>query len=76
MIVYDSIIILTHRIFVVVFARQARKAVLLEKPLVVHSRKAAAETLTILKECVPVDWKIHVRDDIVTWSTPLTQITN
>lgn len=44
----------------IVFERQARKAVELGKPLVVHSRKAAEDTLRILKDTLPQDWKVHV----------------
>lgn len=43
-----------------VFARQIRKGVELEKPLIIHTREAEAETLEILKRDAPQDWKIHV----------------
>jgi len=43
-----------------VFRRQAKKAAELGKPVVIHSRHAEKETLQILKECFPKDYKIHV----------------
>ncbi len=43
-----------------VFAVQIRKAVELNKPIVVHSRKAEDDTFHILKENMPKDWKVHV----------------
>lgn len=43
-----------------VFARQLQKAVEHNKPLVIHSRDAEADTLRLLKEHVPTEWKIHM----------------
>lgn len=43
-----------------VFTKQAGWAVTLGKPLVVHCREAEADTLKILQETVPADWKIHL----------------
>jgi TatD DNase family protein len=43
-----------------VFRRQCRAAVEVGKPLVVHTREAEADTLSILKAELPNDWKIHV----------------
>eukprot|EP01133_Synstelium_polycarpum_P006400 gene6400-7424_t len=42
------------------FKRQLVQAVKCNKPLVIHSRDAEADTLAILKELVPVDYKIHI----------------
>merc|ERR1712190_251240 len=43
-----------------VFARQARLALSLRLPLVVHSRQAEADTLQVLLECLPRDHKVHI----------------
>jgi len=43
-----------------VFADQCKKAVEVKKPLIVHSRAAEEDTVKILKENVPQDWKIHI----------------
>lgn len=43
-----------------VFARQIRKGVELGKPLIIHTREAETETLEILRQEAPKDWKIHV----------------
>jgi len=42
------------------FARQARIAVARKLPLIVHSRDAEADTLHVLKENLPRDYKFHV----------------
>eukprot|EP00808_Paulinella_micropora_P002067 g28820.t1 len=42
------------------FARQIQLAVQTKKPLVVHSRDAEEDTLRILKEHAPKDWRIHI----------------
>ncbi|EAL68497.1 hypothetical protein DDB_G0278649 [Dictyostelium discoideum AX4] len=42
------------------FSRQLKQAVKLGKPLVIHSREAEEDTLRLLKELVPVDYKIHI----------------
>ncbi|GAM27380.1 hypothetical protein SAMD00019534_105550, partial [Acytostelium subglobosum LB1] len=42
------------------FRRQLIAAVKCNKPLVIHSREAEADTLQLLKENVPKDWKIHI----------------
>eukprot|EP00276_Gloeochaete_wittrockiana_P003546 CAMPEP_0184657158 /NCGR_PEP_ID=MMETSP0308-20130426/17019_1 /TAXON_ID=38269 /ORGANISM="Gloeochaete witrockiana, Strain SAG 46.84" /LENGTH=264 /DNA_ID=CAMNT_0027094593 /DNA_START=91 /DNA_END=885 /DNA_ORIENTATION=+ len=43
-----------------VFARQIKQAVKLGKPIVVHTREAEEDTLRIMKEHVPQDWRVHV----------------
>jgi len=43
-----------------VFISQAKKAVELKKPIVVHSREADNDTFAILKQNVPGDWAIHM----------------
>lgn len=43
-----------------IFHRQLALAVSLEKPIIIHSRKAEKETLEALKEFVPKDHKIHL----------------
>lgn len=43
-----------------VFARQVVMAVKLNKPLVVHSREADEDTLSILTANAPSDWPIHL----------------
>lgn len=43
-----------------VFAKQVNWAVTLNKPLVIHCRGAEEDTLRILQENVPQDWKIHM----------------
>ncbi|KAK7144973.1 hypothetical protein R3I94_011154 [Phoxinus phoxinus] len=42
-----------------VFERQLQLAVTLKKPLVIHCRDADDDLLTIMKKCVPRDYKIH-----------------
>ncbi|KAJ3513079.1 hypothetical protein NLJ89_g3148 [Agrocybe chaxingu] len=42
------------------FARQLRQAVRLEKPLTIHTREAEEDTVRILKEEVPREYKIHI----------------
>ncbi|XP_056606810.1 putative deoxyribonuclease TATDN2 [Triplophysa dalaica] len=42
-----------------VFKRQLQLAVSLGKPLVIHCRDADDDLLTIMKKCVPRDYKIH-----------------
>lgn len=42
-----------------VFERQLRLAVALQKPLVIHCRDADDDLLTIMKKCVPREYKIH-----------------
>jgi len=43
-----------------VFADQCANAVKCGKPLIVHSRDAEAETLQILKDNLPAEWRIHI----------------
>ena len=43
-----------------VFERQLRAAIEVGKPLVIHTREAEEDTIRLLKEIVPVDWKVHV----------------
>jgi TatD DNase family protein len=43
-----------------IFRRQLALAVSLEKPIIIHSRKAEKETIAALKETVPKDHKIHL----------------
>eukprot|EP00929_Paragymnodinium_shiwhaense_P092032 TRINITY_DN51910_c0_g1_i2.p1 TRINITY_DN51910_c0_g1~~TRINITY_DN51910_c0_g1_i2.p1 ORF type:complete len:244 (+),score=23.91 TRINITY_DN51910_c0_g1_i2:37-768(+) len=43
-----------------VFVRQMKLAVRLGMPLVVHSRNAASETLTLMREHLPPSQKVHV----------------
>lgn len=50
-----------------VFAQQVVKAVEIGKPLVVHSRKAEDDTITILKQNMPKEWHVHVREDIFSY---------
>ncbi|XP_061543451.1 LOW QUALITY PROTEIN: putative deoxyribonuclease TATDN2 [Phycodurus eques] len=42
-----------------VFERQLQWAVAMNKPLVIHCRDADDDLMTILKKCVPRDYKIH-----------------
>ncbi|XP_022600799.1 putative deoxyribonuclease TATDN2 [Seriola dumerili] len=42
-----------------VFERQLRLAVAMQKPLVIHCRDADDDLLTIMKKCIPRDYKIH-----------------
>ncbi|XP_030585893.1 putative deoxyribonuclease TATDN2 isoform X2 [Archocentrus centrarchus] len=42
-----------------VFERQLRLAVAMQKPLVIHCRDADDDLLTIMKKCVPREYKIH-----------------
>jgi len=44
-----------------VFTKQVTKAVEVMKPLVVHSRGAEDDTLAILKQNMPKEWRVHVR---------------
>jgi TatD DNase family protein len=43
-----------------VFKRQLKMAVALNKPVVVHSRKAEDDTLEILSDNLPESWPIHL----------------
>jgi len=43
-----------------VFAQQLTMAVELHKPIVVHCRNAEQDTLRILQECLPQDWRVHL----------------
>ena len=43
-----------------VFARQLKMAISIGKPMIIHTREAEEDTLRIMKEIVPVDWKIHI----------------
>jgi TatD DNase family protein len=43
-----------------IFVRQVKKAVERGKSLIIHSREAEADTMAILQDHVPVDWKIHL----------------
>lgn len=43
-----------------VFSRQARIAVARNLPLVVHSRDAEEDTMSVLRECVPRDYPVHI----------------
>ncbi|ELR12394.1 hydrolase, TatD family protein [Acanthamoeba castellanii str. Neff] len=43
-----------------VFARQIQLAVQHNKPLVIHTREAEEDTLKIMKEHVPKEWRVHV----------------
>jgi TatD DNase family protein len=43
-----------------VFARQIRMGVEHGKPLIIHTREAEADTLEVLLQEAPRDWKIHV----------------
>ncbi|XP_051270676.1 putative deoxyribonuclease TATDN2 [Dicentrarchus labrax] len=42
-----------------VFERQLRLAVAMQKPLVIHCRDADDDLLTIMRKCVPREYKIH-----------------
>ncbi|KAF2073618.1 hypothetical protein CYY_005075 [Polysphondylium violaceum] len=42
------------------FSRQLVAAVQCKKPIVIHSRDAEQDTITILKDLVPKEWKIHI----------------
>ncbi|EGG20986.1 hypothetical protein DFA_00855 [Cavenderia fasciculata] len=50
----------THDQQKIAFRRQLGVAVPLGKPLVIHSRDAEEDTIAILKELVPKDYKIHI----------------
>lgn len=50
----------THAIQREVFARQLVAAVFLKKPIVVHTRDAADDTLALLREHVPRDHSLHI----------------
>ena len=43
-----------------VFIRQIQLAVKLKKPLIIHTREAEEDTLKIMQDEIPKDWKIHV----------------
>lgn len=43
-----------------VFTKQVTKAVEVMKPLVVHSRGAEDDTLAILKQNMPKEWRVHI----------------
>ncbi|CAG8555426.1 4528_t:CDS:1 [Ambispora leptoticha] len=43
-----------------IFIRQLKKAVELEKPIVIHTREAEQDTYDILTKHVPSHWRIHV----------------
>ena len=43
-----------------VFIRQITEAIKLNMPIIIHSREADADTLSIMKDYVPKDWYVHV----------------
>jgi TatD DNase family protein len=43
-----------------VFVRQMQLAVELGKPLVVHTREAEADTVALMKEHLPAEWRVHI----------------
>ncbi len=43
-----------------VFARQIAQGVKAAKPLIIHTREAEEDTLAIMRDAVPSDWKVHV----------------
>lgn len=43
-----------------IFARQAKLAVKLGLPIVIHTREAEDDTIEIIKECIPKEHKFHV----------------
>ncbi len=43
-----------------IFTRQIKQAIIHKKPLIIHTREAEEDTLAIMKEHIPTDWKIHV----------------
>ncbi len=43
-----------------VFIRQIEKAIELDKPIVIHTREAEEDSLQIMKEHIPNNWKVHV----------------
>jgi TatD DNase family protein len=43
-----------------VFAKQILKGVALGKPLIIHTREAEEDTLSIMSEHIPREWKVHV----------------
>eukprot|EP00933_Yihiella_yeosuensis_P047468 TRINITY_DN43303_c0_g1_i1.p1 TRINITY_DN43303_c0_g1~~TRINITY_DN43303_c0_g1_i1.p1 ORF type:complete len:187 (+),score=28.27 TRINITY_DN43303_c0_g1_i1:3-563(+) len=57
---YDQAEPRLHKMMVNVFERQARLAVRLGLPLVVHARDAEEDTLQVLRECVPRDHPVHI----------------
>merc|ERR1712217_267882 len=43
-----------------VFSRQASLAAARKLPLVVHSRDAEEDTMQVLRDCLPIDHKVHI----------------
>ena len=43
-----------------IFVDQMKHALQLKKPIVIHTREAEEETLSMMKSHLPRDWKIHV----------------
>jgi len=43
-----------------VFVRQLKAGVSVGKPIVIHTREAEPDTLQILREHLPRDWKVHI----------------
>eukprot|EP01113_Clastostelium_recurvatum_P049744 TRINITY_DN9269_c0_g1_i1.p1 TRINITY_DN9269_c0_g1~~TRINITY_DN9269_c0_g1_i1.p1 ORF type:complete len:310 (+),score=66.11 TRINITY_DN9269_c0_g1_i1:1-930(+) len=43
-----------------VFARQLKMGVSLGKPIIIHTREAEEDTLQILKDHLPKEWKVHI----------------
>eukprot|EP01127_Copromyxa_protea_P013621 TRINITY_DN3689_c0_g1_i2.p1 TRINITY_DN3689_c0_g1~~TRINITY_DN3689_c0_g1_i2.p1 ORF type:complete len:283 (-),score=49.95 TRINITY_DN3689_c0_g1_i2:27-875(-) len=43
-----------------IFISQIKHALELQKPIIIHTREAEEDTMSIMKEYIPKDWKIHV----------------
>ncbi len=54
-----------------VFITQITQAIKNKKPLIIHTRNAELDTIDIMKEHIPKDWKIHVH--CFTSSTEMAQ---
>ena len=43
-----------------VLIRQIEIGIAAKKPLIIHTREAEEDTLSVLRDCVPDDWPMHV----------------
>lgn len=53
-----------------VFARQIKLAVKLNLPIVIHTREAEDDTIEVIKENMPKDYKFHIHCYTDTWKLP------
>eukprot|EP01101_Sappina_pedata_P012347 TRINITY_DN8461_c0_g1_i1.p1 TRINITY_DN8461_c0_g1~~TRINITY_DN8461_c0_g1_i1.p1 ORF type:complete len:180 (-),score=38.41 TRINITY_DN8461_c0_g1_i1:100-639(-) len=58
--IFNGIEYASHETQYRTFKRQIELALAARKPMIIHTREAEKETLEIMKEMIPKDWKLHV----------------